>query len=63
MTGIESYVYELYIHDDINWLPRNNALVLSSLQLAEDEGENEMEKVIQDVEEYSKKMDDLNSKL
>ena len=46
MTGIESYVYDLYIHDDINWLPRNNALVLSSLQLAEDEGENEMEKVI-----------------
>ena len=43
MTGIESYVYEMYNKDDLNWLPRNQALVLDKLQDAEEKDEDELE--------------------
>ena len=63
MTGIESYVYELYGMYDNNWLPRNQALVLNQLENEEEDGEDDLQKCVANLQNYSKKMDEFNARL
>ena len=37
MTGIESYVFDMYNKGDLNWIPRNQALSIEQVQNASDE--------------------------
>ena len=51
MTGIESYVFDMYNAGDVTWLPRNNALVLTQLENEEDQGEDELQVCIKELED------------
>ena len=62
MTGIESYVFEMYNKDDITWLPRNNALVIDQIA-NEEKGDDDLGKCVNVLEIYSQKMDEFNSRL
>lgn len=42
MTGIESYVFDLYNKDDTVWLPRNQALALNMLENEGEHGEDDL---------------------
>lgn len=63
MTGIESYVFSMYNAGDVSWLPRNNALVLTQLENEEDQGEDELQLCVKELENFSQKMDGFNSRL
>lgn len=62
MTGIESYVFNLYKADDVLWMPRSKALCLQIKQ--EDEGEEaEMQKLQDEMDTYSSRFDQVNERL
>ena len=63
MTGIESYVFDMYNAGDVSWLPRNSALVLTQLENEEDQGEDELQVCIKELEDCIGKLDAFNARV